>query len=467
LKLTQNPTPILYEVLHEIQPSDAKPHEICGIFALLGGSLEAIRPACRGGFRTPNGENNIGVRVSDTEIVQLPITPTSQTIETDLLWAEPTVDFSPLMFPSVDFIASFFQVATNRLTSPQALLYLRSLASYLAEAELIDCITIDFARQALRLLAPIMNPPNRIRVDVLTLLKNLEKPEEKCGDLNILHNEDHPGITFVSEVFCGRQTVRLDILNPLNASIGFFGETGEEQLPYHLIHISKPGTVNLDCHTKKMTCSFQSQKVFALRSCDLFRLFIHVEQGTPSVKLTVSRRKSARPIIPTIGFDESPNTVTPLFTPSRWAFPDSREADQLWRKLQDLPQVSIRNLSSENAPPQSRILLDFRQSSVLSPSLKQWSFHYYVGSISRQLATIIAMRFVILGFAHEIEPHFLSRLFSLLAIIIERPRLELFQANEFPFNGSPSLQFEFEDEARTVIEIIARDNEFPKHFSDV
>jgi hypothetical protein len=460
LRLTQNATPILYDVLHQITPAGASMREMCAVFALLGGSLEEVRPACCVAFAAADGAVCHGVRVGDGQLVALPITPVSRAVCQRVLWAEASPEFSPLLFPSLDYLASFFAAATAVPTVPQAFLYLGALATYLGEGALADTIDVGLVRQVAAALPPAMRQFGGVQGEVVQLFADLALREESAGDFSVLRRPGDPIVTHVSDALGREQTARVAVTVAPHTEgyVGFFADVDEAHPPHVLVAVPplEHFEFRVDCREGQITCGWViTAQPKALLGFTQFRVVVAVTPPARAVSLDVAPRSPAarEPPLRPFGYDEPLQRSAPaLVALPGWA--TSKSAARQWENMDGLPQPpTIQNVRDGGArePP---IVLDFRQSTVLSPALKQRALKYRAGRLFGRLATIIVARLIALGFAPHFDNRALARVYATLAVAREHARPDLFSAGLFPFAAAGA------DSHDGALQAIAREPRF-------
>jgi hypothetical protein len=186
LKLSNDVTNILHELMREIT-SRSPATRLAALFAILGGQFKPNRRHALLTISHSRGQICRGVRIDMggcTKIVEYPVTPDTRILG-DVVehGVEPSVPFSPDIFPDVRFLVQFHDIALRNPSSIFSPFYMSAFASSIAYPDCISAIEPEVLRQIASSISGNLNPFDGIHTFVSEMCQQLAKSESVEADM--------------------------------------------------------------------------------------------------------------------------------------------------------------------------------------------------------------------------------------------------------------------------------------------
>jgi len=459
----------LINVIKSITPENAKDNEIAAVFSILGGSLEIKRPYCHCSIfsnhsKYPNGilfgSKNDSLFFEDPfNFDTVPISASNYRV-----LPKPDVSFNPYMFPDFEYVLSFYFKCTKIISNSISVLFIRSLSSYIEVQEFACSINEDVFNDIMNRCVCYMSPFDTIHETVSTLTNIGHKSISKshCG-FEVLCSNDYPSKVFVSPII---KSSRVDVTVTSNVKyIGYIGivtDSLKSNVSYQLLHI--PSNTVYPSESQVRLQKIENSFSFSIiqRNLQIKDVCLKINDKKTPIRIVISPLQDNLDIgivvkdfdkvfenddakIPLLGGMNRPfSSDTRLYDFPAWTKKSLSEVSVLLSNIQNLkPFPSLLPNDSEYyyklPDPPKKMPLHPEDASSMSESLFiSYSNHFFAKLFSQSI-TIVIMKLVKFGYAADIPPHFLIRLFSILSIQLECLNESELAKGNFPFSLQTSI----------------------------
>ena len=484
--------PLLLSILETV-PKDNE-IALAGLFAILGGNLEFVRPYCNIKYHENRSTAQDFIAVPTTTqkneficyrrpFVLRDKPEVKQVARGVLVYAVPVLSLSPESFANFDFILSFFDQVFDRLESMTAILYVQTLAHYLTFESFLEKMTPEMIEKLWNCPMPFHEVD-----DTLKLVSHYQgmKHSPALGKFYSMHYEGMQHMTFVSPQLRAQHsfTVKYEaklkpgVQNP-NVPIAYFGIVSDNvdkhytrysllSIPYGVqypsgyrvtsVEVPFASEFEVDLGNKVFKWNGQS---FEFPCGSEFRVLLAFQHGY-DVSLEVSDEdvfdENAVPTIVWRGGTQSLNGEALFRMPDevrRLSKPPSSIQDfPSWRPLV-APIPSDQKTRLNFIEPPSMISLHIGFSTHASKDLILSVIDGIFKTIALQYSTVCLMRIV--KFKPELAKN-PFQLFALMVVPLEPFSYSEFAMGRFPFNlrtpvweESNYLYMSFENDAKDCI----------------
>jgi hypothetical protein len=449
---------VLESILLNIDRTDRV--QLCGLFAVLGATIENIRPYC-----------NIKYHENRSSALDFIAVPTSRQFEFKCyfrpfnirqpprfitlaphitVYAVPVVELSAESFPHFDFILSFFDSSITSVTSVISALYVQVLAHYLKFPAFVDRITPEMVSVLSR-----SHLPFHSIYGTWMLLRKLQKVQvvpENCG-FGVLGFEPSPFVSFLSRQILPNSIIHVHVEFDGGELPCYFGLVTDNvatrftrfsivEVPSGVVYpyfwrtteFENPREISFEVNLQIRRLIWNGRKAH-LPLGDHFRIIV-TAKATVRVSIVVDEDAFVKDGCPLISKQESP----PVSERRLFEIPEVvAEVKHLPPSLEGFPtlQPLIEPLPDEEKllasfiEPPSRIAIHTGIATYASAELIRSHRDGLFAQLALQFSTVCLMRIALTKTSLIANP---TQLFTLLMVPLEPFSTTSFVERRFPFS---------------------------------
>lgn len=484
--------PILMSILESATMEERE--LVTGVFAVLGGNLECVRPYCNVKYHINRSTvmDFIAIPTNDqkNKFICYPrpfefrAPPQRKVVDKGVtVYAVPLLSLTPQSFDNFDFILSFFMDVFSDLSSATALLYVQLLAHYVTFREFVEKLTPQMISVLWKEPLPFQRINNFISL-ISVMPKVPTSPE--CGPFYTMSYAGVPNVSYCSPQLNSTAVVTVSYhvtpkegVSATQEPLGYFGIVSDNVercfTRYTLVAtphgVHYPNREYLERLESSLEGTFQvdvSRKVFLYGKTkvqfpigDKFRIIIaYPRQYDLSIQVSGCNRPFSTRGVPTVSRVGGTQTcnMSPLFTmPSHLSACTKPQNSEDERALRDLmvPIPDKEKLALNFVEPPSWISIHPGFATHASKGLIDSMILGLFKTLALQYTTVCLMRIVKQKPEHARDP---AMLFALMIVPLERFSLTLFEAKKCPINfstpvweDSNHLYMSFDNDAKECI----------------
>ncbi|KAK8836315.1 hypothetical protein M9Y10_039650 [Tritrichomonas musculus] len=465
---------------------------LCAIFAVLGGFIDVIQPFHPVFIRFNREQIQRGILISSNEALLYPFDEETKPINISdkKVYADSLFGFNCSMFPEYEFISSFIDYATKDLSRKVSLIYLNSLSFYLKDENFIKSFSSENASVLIQRLSPLMNPFDTLKdtQKIISFLSSIKKTKnlQDCN-FSIMSNKELTCTTYLSPILKGSQAnINFETDKEFNGYYGIIADCPfEKQFPYIFVNcesgIVYPNFLGLN---RAKVLGVKTKSIHFLVNSGENCIITHSENPKDQVRIEypMSEGQIYKYRVFICSFDQchvksikvnSPdsqryNTMNQFVTNCDYFYPPIYKQNRMKSLIEyprdltkhtvdEITQLLIKNepiyfyslvkVSYDSSPLYEpigieNILFNFTQADTISEDYYDSIFCHIYSKLTTQMASLIMMELVNIGFGFLLfnhDPSCLIKLFSYCQVPLELFSHEKLMNDEFPFNFDESI----------------------------